>query len=72
MRPSYASRMAQPSSSLEQLYRDLHQVDAEILAARPGRIGSRWMARRVADSRRLRLEINGAVKRRATPRKELP
>jgi hypothetical protein len=58
--------MAQPPSSLEQLeqlYRDLHQVEAEILACRPGRIGTRWWDARVANRQRLRSEIDGAVQR---------
>ena len=49
--------------TLSDLYRDLHQVDAELLAARRGRIGSRWWDRRVAERQRLRLEIIGVTRR---------
>ena len=62
---SYGFGMTQPT--LEQLYAALHQVDAELMSSRPGRVGGRWWDRRVAARQRLRLEIDGLVKRRAGP-----
>jgi hypothetical protein len=56
--------MATKPPTLPDLYRALHQIDAEILACRPGRIGSRWWNARVAARQRLRSEINGLVQRR--------
>ena len=53
--------------TLAALYANLHRIDAEILACRPGRIGTRWWNARVAARQRLRSEINGLVKRRAGP-----
>jgi hypothetical protein len=66
---SYGSGMAQPPPTLEQLYAALHQTKAELMACRPGRIGSRWWDARVAKWQRLRSEINGMVKRRAASRR---
>lgn len=51
--------------TLEQIYAAWRAVTAELLAARAGRVGSKWWDRRVAERQRLRLEINGLVKRRA-------
>jgi len=55
--------------TLDALYRDLHQTEGRILACRPGRIGSRWMARRVERQRLLRSEVDGLVKYRAATRR---
>ena len=64
---SYGFGMTRPTPTLARLYHDLHQVDAELMSCRPGRVGGRWWDRRVAARQRLRLEIDGLVKRRAGP-----
>ena len=67
--PSYGSGMAQPQPTLAELYSALHQTDAEVLAARSGRVGSKWWDRRVAERQRLRLQIDALVKSRASSRR---
>ena len=65
---SYDSCMAQPPPTLEELYHDLHWLEAELLTAPARRVGTRWWDARVAEQRRLRSEVDGAVKRRAASR----
>lgn len=58
------------SGTLAELYRDLHELDAELMACRPARAaGSRWWDARMARRGRLRLQIDSAVKFRPAPRR---
>jgi hypothetical protein len=57
------------SVPLEQLYDDWRAVTAELLAARGGRIGTRWWSGRLHRRSILRLEIDAEVKRRAKNRR---
>jgi hypothetical protein len=61
--------MAQPRPTLEQLYRDLHRTEAELLAARARRVGTKWWNRRVGKTKLLRAEIDSVVRHKAATRR---